>query len=46
MKTLRFGMIYESWKFRALLVLIVVAFLVAGAIAGDLRLIRIEGSTL
>ena len=39
-------MIYNSWKFRALLILVVVAFLVAGVMAGDLRLIRIEGSTL
>jgi hypothetical protein len=39
-------MIYQSWVFRALLVLIVVTFLVAGATSGDLRLIRIEGSTL
>jgi hypothetical protein len=46
MQTLRLGMIYNSWKLRAFLVLIAVAFLVAGAMAGDLRLIRIEGSTL
>jgi hypothetical protein len=46
MQTQHFGTISQSWKFRALLVLIVVTFLVAGAMAGDLRLIRIEGSTL